>query len=136
MKINIGDISLDLNFDSANFRNSELKKKKRISISASLIVRDIQRPTNQSIQMEKLDRLRQMDSIPCTIWAQKANYYFWVFGGCKLASKAIRLDTCYYSFNFETWKIDLEIEYEEVFGTNSEAAARREIAMRKLFERD
>lgn len=135
IKLRIGEIELVSDYGSLfNEKVSVLRKLKSFSISSSLYL------NNESSYNELLE-LKYMKSIPETIYTQKGGCYFWVFGGCKLISLTIQKDNDYYtswmaSETEEKWEINIEIGYDEVFGTSNPDVVKREIALNNLFSRE
>ena len=135
MRIIIGEIELDTDYDNGfNEKVSVLRKNKSFSISSTLYIE-----SNVGTSYDKLNILKKMKSIPDTIFATKGGRYFWVFEGCNLISLSFEKDEKYFCYRHEPtdkWVVNIEIGYEEVFGTNKPNVVKREIALNNLFERD
>ena len=135
MNLTIGDIYLDSDYGSGfSEKISVLRKNKSFSFSSSLYIE-----SNVGTSYEKLNLLKNLKSIPDTIFASKGGRYFWVFEGCNLISLSFEKDEKYFGYRHEPtekWTIKLEIGYEEVFGTDKSNVVKREIALNNLFSRD
>jgi hypothetical protein len=135
MNLTIGDIYLDSDYGSGfSEKISVLRKNKSFSFSSSLYIE-----SNVGTSYEKLNLLKNLKSIPDTIFASKGGRYFWVFEGCNLISLSFEKDEKYFGYRHEPtekWVVKIEIGYEEVFGTNKPNVVKREIALNNLFSRD
>jgi len=143
MNIKIGELELYVDFDKVfNEKVSVLKKNKSCSIKSSIYIEEGKVPTqllNSATGNDKINLLKNMKSIPDTIFVTKGGKYFWVFEGCNLISLSIEKDKeyrGYQNFSQEKWVAKIEFSYEDVFGTNKPDVVKREIVLNNLLSRD